>query len=152
MANREQPTKRPRHFPEREYPEQRLTGKIIASSYRVFRSFGFGFLESVYRRALVVELQHLGVTVAEEVPYELFHRGVSVGFYRADLVAESRVMVETKTGLVPDAFAPTQLLNCLCAAQLSLGLIVHFGPRGADVKRVIASDEIRFRHRHTEGI
>jgi len=43
MADREHPAKRPRHFPEREYPEQRLTGKIIASSYTVFRSFGFGF-------------------------------------------------------------------------------------------------------------
>jgi GxxExxY protein len=152
MADREHPAKRPRHFPEREYPEQRLTGKIIASGYAVFRSFGFGFLESVYRRALTVELRHLGVVVAEEVPYELFHRGVSVGFYRADLVVESSIMVETKTGLVPDAFAPTQLLNCLCAAQLSVGLIVHFGPRGVSVKRVIASDEIRSRHRQTEGI
>jgi GxxExxY protein len=104
----------------------------------VHRAFGYGFLESVYRRALAVELRYMGIPVSEEVPYELFHRGVSVGFYRADLVVDSRVMVESKTGLVCDPIAPVQLLNCLGAAGLTLGLVLHFGP-SVSVKRVIAS-------------
>jgi GxxExxY protein len=62
----------------------------------------------------------------------------SVGFYRADLVVDSRVMVESKTGLVCDPIAPVQLLNCLGAAGLTLGLVIHFGP-SVSVKRVIAS-------------
>jgi GxxExxY protein len=132
-----------RTFPEDEYPFQELTGTIIASSHAVFRAFGFGFLESVYRRALAVELRYRGVPVREEVRYELFHRGVSVGVYRADLVAESIVMVETKTGLFVDPVGPVQLLNCLCAARLTLGLLVHFGPNGARVKRVIAPTDGR---------
>ena len=133
----------PRGFSEQQYPHQALTGKIIASSYTVQRAFGFGLAESVYRRALVVELQYLGVTVAQEVPYELFHRGVSVGYYRADLVVESSLMIETKTGLVRDPNAARQLLNCMCAARLSLGLVVYFGPRGVTIKRVIASHSAR---------
>jgi GxxExxY protein len=120
------------------YPLQELTGSIIAACYVVQRGFGHGFLEAVYRRALAVELQFQGIPVAQEVPYELFHRGVSVGFYRADLVVDSRVIVETKTGLVLDPIAPVQLLNCLNAARLSLGLVAHFGPR-VSIKRVIAS-------------
>ena len=111
----------------------------IASAYTVQREFGFGFLESVYRRALAVELRFLGIAIREEVPYELFHRVVSVGMYRADLVAESTVMVETKTGRGQDPGARGQLLNCLSAAGLSLGLVVHFGPRGVSIQRVVAS-------------
>src|SRR5215207_2626619 len=76
-----------RTFSEENYPLQPLTRQVIASSFAVFRTFGYGFLESVYRRALVVELQFQGVPVAEEVSYELFHRGVYVGLYRADVVA-----------------------------------------------------------------
>jgi len=88
----------------------------------------YGFVESVYRRALCVELNHLGVSVAQEVPYELFHRGVSVGLYYADVVAESTLIVETKTGPIVDPAAAQQLLNYLCAARLTLGLLVYFSP------------------------
>jgi GxxExxY protein len=52
--------------------EEALTGKVIASSYNVQRSFGYGFAEPVYRRALAVELQFIGVPVAQERSYELF--------------------------------------------------------------------------------
>jgi hypothetical protein len=48
-------------------------------------------------------------------------------------------MVEAKTGTVLDPIAPVQLLNCMCAARITLGLVVYFGPRGVEVKRVIAS-------------
>ena len=119
------------------YPSQRLTGLIIASAHYVFRQLGYGFLESVYRRALVVELRYRGVPVAEEVRFEILHRGVSVGVYRADVVAESCVLVETKTGTVLDPRALVQLHNYLLAARLSLGLVIHFGPKGVTAKRVI---------------
>jgi len=131
--------KRPRDYPEQDYPHQALTGKIIASSHAVAREFGFGFLEAVYRRALAVELRYRGVSIDQEVPFELFHRGVPVGTYRADLIAES-VLIETKTGYLLDPTAPSQLLNCLCAARLTLGLLVYFGPAGVQVKRMIKSD------------
>jgi len=122
-----------------------LTGRIIGSAYAVYRRFGFGFLEPVYRRALAVEMAFRGVGVNEEVPHELHHRGVSVGFYRADLVADRQVIVEVKTGAVLDPVSKPQLLNYLRAADLSLGLVVHFAPTGAVIKRVVASPEYRSR-------
>jgi len=126
-------------------PLNELTGKIIGSAYAVHRGFGFGFLEPVYRRALAVELAFRGVGVGDEVPYELYHRGVSVGFYRADLVVERQVIVEVKTGVVLDPVSKPQLLNYLRAADLSLGLVIHFAPTGAVIKRVVASPEYRSR-------
>ena len=127
-------------FPEDLFPMQALTGTIIAAAFEVFRALGFGFLESVYRRALVVELRHRGVPVDEKSLYPLSHRGEPIGTYEADVVADRRVIVEVKTGATRDPNAPTQLLNYLSAAKLDLGLVVHFGPRGAQVRRMIASE------------
>jgi GxxExxY protein len=131
-----------RFFPEDRYPDQSLTRDVIGCSYVVFREFGYGFLESVYRRALAVELEYRGIPVREEVPYEMFHRGVSIGLYRADLVVDSRVIVEAKTSLVLDPTAQPQLMNCLGAAGLSVGLVLHFGPRGVQPKRVVRSSNV----------
>jgi len=59
------------------YPLSELTRDVIAGFYRSFDSFGFGFLESVYRRALAVELRHAGLAIEAEVPFELIHLGES---------------------------------------------------------------------------
>jgi GxxExxY protein len=132
-----------RDFAADAFPLQALTGTIIAASFTVFTTFRYGFLEPVYRRALVVELRCRGVRVEQEVKYELFHLGESVGFYKADMVVDSRVIVETKTGPTRDPFAPIQLLNYLCAAGLTLGLVIHFGPTGARVRRVVSTNTSR---------
>jgi GxxExxY protein len=143
----EPPTSPP--FSDEAFPLQAVTGTTIAAAFAVFRAFGYGFLESVYRRALAVELRRRGVRVDEEVKYELFHHDEPVGCYKADMVVDSRVIVETKTGLTPDPIAPIQLLNYLCAARLTLGLVIHFGPRGARVRRVVSSEQARLVARHT---
>ena len=125
-------------YSEHDYPLQELTGRIIGGFFEAHRRLGFGHLEAVYRRALAVELVHLGLPIEQEVPFELFHRGVSIGYYRADLIVASKIIVEAKTGLNLDPAALVQLLNYLKAAHLEIGLVLHFGPR-AQIKRVIAS-------------
>ena len=130
-------------FSDDAFPLQAVTGTIIAGAFAVFERFGYGFLEPVYRRALGVELRHRGVHVEQDVKYELFHLGESVGYYKADMVVDSRVIVETKAGLVLDPVAPIQLLNYLCAARLTLGLVIHFGPKGAKVRRMVSTDQGR---------
>ena len=134
------PADRPgeRSFPESVYPFQELTRRVIEGFYEVHRTFGFGYLESVYRRALAVELHFRGIPIAQEVPFQLLHRGILVGHYRADLVVDSSVVVETKTGLLLDPVAPTQVLNYLKASGLPVGLVLHFGPR-PEIKRVVLS-------------
>jgi GxxExxY protein len=136
-------------FDEEAFPLQAVTGTVIAAAHSVFRSLGYGFLESVYRRALVVELRHRGVRVEQEVVYELFHLDELIGAYKADVIVDSRVIVEVKTGLALDPTAPVQLLNYLCAARLSVGIVMYFGPKGAKAKRVIASDFVRSVDRRT---
>ncbi len=125
-------------FPDAEYPLQDLTGRIIAAFLHVHSTHGYGFLETVYRKALAIELEHRGIAVEQLVRYELFHRDLPTGTYEADLVAEQSVILEAKTGLVFDPVAPAQLLNYLRASRLRVGLVLHFGPRPL-IKRVVSS-------------
>ena len=141
MTNPEEP--RPeRQFSARDYPHGELTWKINGAFFQVHHDLGFGHLESAYRKAMAVELEYCGIAVAREVPFELFHRGVSVGFYRADLIADSSVIIEVKTGPALDPTAMAQLCNYLKVSGLRVGLILHFGPK-AKVKRLIASGASR---------
>ena len=129
-----------REFPADRYPHQRVTGAVIAAAYAVHRAFGYGFLESGYRRALVVELRHMGFTVRQEAPYPLHHRGEPVGNYAADIVVEDVVLVEVKAARLLDPESVPQTLNYLRASTIDLGLIVHFGPR-LGIKRLVYTGE-----------
>lgn len=93
-------------FPDAHYPHRALTHAIIGAFFDVHATLGYGFLESAYRRSMAVELAFRDIAVRQEVGYELLHRGVSVGFYRADLVAADSVIVEVKTGMTPDRTPP----------------------------------------------
>src|SRR3954464_12822387 len=94
-----------------DYPHSELTGAILGSALAVHGTFGFGFLESVYRRGLAAELRFRGIETMQEVSYELRHRNEGVGVYRADIVVAGLVIVEVKTGLIPDPIGPQLTLN-----------------------------------------
>ena len=105
----------------------RITGAILGAFYAVHSQLGFGFLETVYSNALIVLLRAAGLDVRQEVPFEIIFHGHSIGFYRADLVVESKVVVEIKAGrsIIPAHGA--QLLNYLRASSLEVGLLLNFG-------------------------
>ena len=108
--------------------ERELTGQIIGAFFECYNRLGFGYLESVYRRALAIELQLRGRRSAQEGLIEVIYQGVCVGNYRYDLLVEGRVLVEVKSG---DALPPTakrQLRNYLRGTGMQVGLLLHFGP------------------------
>ena len=124
--------------------ERELTGQIIRAFYSSYNLLGFGFLESVYRRALAVELRSIGIQVVEEAPTEVFFKGVAVGAFKLDLLVENRVVVEAKATAVLGPTDRRQLLNYLRATNLEVGLLLHFGPEPRFV-RCIHSDQLHAR-------
>jgi GxxExxY protein len=126
----------PRLYSEHEYPHQRITGAIVVAAHAVHRALGFGFLEVVYKRAVAIELRRTGFTADREFRYDLSYYDESIGYYDADLVVNKSVIVEVKTGLLPDPVAPVQTLNYLRASRLVVGLVLHFGP-GLKIKRLV---------------
>lgn len=113
-----------------------ITGEIISAFYAVYNELGYGFLESVYVRALAIELFQRRMQVAREVPVTVYYKGVTVGTYRADLVIADTVVVEAKATEQAGDSDRLQLLNYLRASGKEVGLLLHFGPK-AVLRRVI---------------
>ena len=105
------------------------SGAILGAFYAVHSELGFGFLESVYANSLEVLLSRAGLKVERQVPFDVFFHGHQVGSYRADLVVESRVIVEVKTASAITPQHVGQLLNYLKASQVPVGLLLNFGEK-----------------------
>ncbi|MEO7997275.1 MAG: GxxExxY protein [Gemmatimonadaceae bacterium] len=107
---------------------EETTKEIIGSFYAVYNKLGYGFLESVYQRAMMVELTKRGVPCASEVWLPVFYDGVRVGHFRADIIVDGKVIVETKSIAALRAKHDFQIINYLKASDLQVGLVLNFGP------------------------
>jgi GxxExxY protein len=112
-----------------DHSARRLTHQIIGAFYRVYNVMGYGFLESVYCEALALEFGKRGVPFIREAAIRVSFEGCPVGSFRADFVARGCVVVEVKAGRELSDPHRAQLLNCLRASNLELGLLLNFGPR-----------------------
>jgi GxxExxY protein len=116
-----------------------ITEAILGAFYHVHTELGAGFLEAVYTNALAVLLREAGMRVDREVWFDIHFHGHRIGRYRADLVVESKVIVETKAGRAIDPANRAQLLNYLRASRLPVGLVLNFG-RKASFERVVLTN------------
>ena len=116
-----------------EYEE--LTHKIIGCAYNVFNELGFGFLESIYKKAMIIELVKNNLKVESEKPLKVYYDNQIVGDFFIDLYVEDKVIVELKSvqNLIKEH--EVQLVNYLQGLQKDIGLLINFGPSGVDVKR-----------------
>lgn len=111
-----------------------LSKAIIAAFYTVKLELGSGFPEYVYANAMVVALRRLGIRALREVPYEVVFDGVVVGLFRADLVVENKILVETKVARVIVGAHREQVWHYLHAAKRPVGLILNFGDRAGTAR------------------
>lgn len=117
------------------YPE--LSYEVMGAIFEVHKELGPGFLESVYKKALVLELTNRGMKVGVEKVFDLAYKGKKVGTHRLDLVVENKIVVELKT---VERFAPhhtAQLLSYLKASGYRLGILVNFSKAKVESRRVV---------------
>jgi GxxExxY protein len=88
-----------------------ITEQIIGAAFEVHRILGYGFLEKVYQRAMMVELRKRGIEVEEEVLVKVFFKEECVGDYYADLVVENKIVVELKVAKDLNPADEAQLIN-----------------------------------------
>lgn len=112
----------------RQLIHRELTHEIIGSFFDVYNTFGYGFLETPYVNALMFELQARNLHVQRETPIDLMYKGRKVGLYKADMIVEGKVLVETKASAALSQADNRQVFNYLRASKLSVGLLLHFGP------------------------
>ena len=114
---------------------EELTHKIIGCAYKVFNTLGFGFLESVYHKALLIELAKAGLRVESEKTLKVYYRDEVVGDFSVDLFVEGTLIVELKSVEKLVTAHEVQIVNYLTALRKEMGLLINFGPTGVQVKR-----------------
>lgn len=117
--------------------EQELTFAIRGSVFEVFRELGAGFLEQVYHRALVLELEQRGLSVKSEKRIPVYYKGYMVGDYAADLIVEDKVLIELKAQNELSKAHEAQLLNYLKATGIKVGSLINFTHPKADIRRFV---------------
>src|SRR3954463_10331011 len=106
-----------------------LTEKIIGVFFGTYNELGYGFLESVYRSAMVIALRKAGLVTAIEIPVTVWFQGESAGEFRADILVEGKILLELKAARTIDFAFEKQILNYLRATEIEVGLLFNFGPK-----------------------
>ena len=122
-----------------------ITETIIGVFYDVYNELGFGFLERVYHKAMLIALDRAGLAAETKVPLPVFFRGQVVGDFEADITDERVVILELKAA---DELAPAheaQLLNYLKSSSAEVGLLFNFGPKPRFKRFVFDNDRKRSR-------
>src|SRR3989338_7175798 len=117
-----------------EYEKDKRTELIIQSIIRVHQILGPGFLESIYRKALMIELRKQGLNVEKETV--VYYEAEEVGRHRLDIVVEDRVIIELKTVEELSKAHYAQVRSYLKATGLKIGLLVNFAKEKADFRRI----------------
>ena len=121
---------------EKEKIDDELTYKIIGCAMKVHSTLGNGFQEVIYQRALAIELRKAALDFSRELEVPIFYDGEEIGTRRVDFLVEGEVLVELKAMVLLEDVHLAQGLNYLVAYKLDKGLLINFGARSLEVKRL----------------
>jgi len=113
-----------------------LTEVILGCVIRVHQALGPGFVEKIYRRAVVIELQKHGLFVEVEKRVRICYDGQIVGMHVLDVVVEGQIILELKTVDALSKAHYAQVRSYLKATGLETGLLINFSGARADYRRV----------------
>ena len=106
---------------------EELIKVIINIAYEVRSHLVAGYLETVYKKALLIELREAGLEVEDEVELPVLYKGRVIGDFRADIIVEGSVIIELKAVAHLLPAHEIQLVNYLTIAKKDNGLLINFG-------------------------
>jgi GxxExxY protein len=113
-----------------------ITHKIIGCAMKVHTTLGNGFQEVIYQRALAIEMSKQGLGFEREMEMEIFYEGEQIGTRRVDFFVEDSIMVELKALIKLEEVHLAQAMNYCQAYNLPIGLLINFGSKSLEFKRV----------------
>jgi GxxExxY protein len=113
-----------------------ITRCIIGASMKIHRRLGSGFQEVVYQRCLEIELQSAGLHFDREKEQNIFYESVCVGTRRVDFLVEGKILIELKAVVDLEKVHLAQAINYLEAFNLEVGLLINFGARSLQYRRL----------------
>jgi GxxExxY protein len=122
-----------------EYKYSELTGKIIGCAMEVHRVLGNGFQEVIYQRALEIEMYEQHIFFEREYEMPIHYKGKQIGTRRVDFLVEEKISVELKALTKLEDVHYAQAINYLEAYNLEIGLLLNFGAKSLEFKRLTNS-------------
>ena len=122
-----------------QYKYSELTGKIIGCAFEVHKILGNGFQEVIYQRALAFEMQLQGLSFIREKVMTIIYKEIHLGTRRVDFLVEGVISVELKAHTRLDEIDMAQAINYLEVYSLETGLLINFGSKSLEFKRLINS-------------
>jgi GxxExxY protein len=114
-----------------------VTETIIGCAYRVYNKMGFGFVESVYEKCLLIELRNAGLNTESQKPITVYYESEIVGEFLADIIVNDAIILELKSVRRIIKAHEVQLVNYLVATRKPVGLILNFGEKKVEIKRKV---------------
>ncbi|MDF1551060.1 MAG: GxxExxY protein [Bacteroidales bacterium] len=119
------------------YKHSALTSKIIGCAIEVHKHLGNGFQEVIYQRALAIEFSLQDIAFEREFEMPLYYKEEQIGTRRVDFFVEGIVMVEIKAIIMLEDVHLAQAINYLEAYNMEVGLLINFGSKSLQFKRVM---------------
>jgi GxxExxY protein len=114
------------------------TYKIIGAAMEVHKELGCGFLEAVYQEALEREFLTQGIPHKAQAVVEIFYKGKPLNkVYQPDFVCYDEVVIEIKAISGLTGLEESQLINYLKATGLKVGLLINFGNKSLEHRRLV---------------
>ena len=113
-----------------------ITRKIIGCAMKVHSALGNGFQEVIYQRALAIEMQKQSLEFQREMEMTIYYDGIDIGTRRVDFFVEDSVMVELKALEKLEDVHKAQAINYCEAYNIADGLLINFGAKSLEFKRV----------------
>ena len=127
------------YMDEKEYKYSDITRKIIGAAMKVHSTLGNGFQEVIYQRALAIEMSKHRLSFQRELEMPIFYDEQQIGTRRVDFLVEDKVMVELKAVTELEDVHLAQAINYLEAYKLEVGLLLNFGAKSLEYRRLIKS-------------
>ena len=118
------------------YKYSDITQKIIGCAMKVHSALGNGFQEVIYQRALEIEMRDEGIGFSREYEMPVYYKNQQIGTRRVDFLAEGVVSIELKAIIKLEDVHLAQAINYLEAYDLEVGLLINFGAKSLEFKRV----------------
>ncbi len=109
---------------------------VIGCAMRVHATLGPGFMEKIYQRSLAIEMNLKYLNYIQERNIEIFYGKTQIGMRRVDFFVEGRILVEIKSVSKLDDLHITQTMNYCEAAKLPIGLLINFGSKSLEYRRI----------------
>jgi len=122
---------------------EEITKKIIGCAMKVHSTLGNGFQEVIYQRALAIEMEYQALQFEREKEMEIYYRDKNIGIRRVDFFVEGKIMVELKAVIDLEDVHLAQAMNYLEAYNMEIGLLINFGSKSLQFKRVYNNALIR---------